>query len=454
MAMVVACSNADAFVCIADGQCGVDGACEASGYCSFPDPDCTSGRRYGALAGSLSGACVDPGAETEQVTTTTTGGRGSTGTGPPPDPDGGSSAPTTTTNTTDGTTTEVGGCPPSTEWWDCDWSGRIALEVAPTTSPRPLLQVPIALFLDASRIDYGLTGPDGQDLRVIASDGLTELPIEIERWDEDGSSVVWFAMESVEPVDPMTVWLYFGSPGARSAGTSAQVWDDNYRAVWHLHQSGFPESTGNASSCSPAGKGINAGPGVFGVGLMPSFGGWATCDPMGLEALFFQSGTVTVWINPTDEGGNSAGRIIDKSTSTSPEGYNIAVNENERIHFARGHEMALGRWRTPNGSVPYGQWSHLAVRFTEGNAVVEPDIFVNGASQTLVVASAPLGAAINEDGLPLAIGNFAPDGTRTFNGVIDELRLSNGFRSTSWIQYQDAVGRDAVISYGEIEYLR
>ena len=42
------------FACTRDDQCGdqgTGGACEASGYCSFPDLTCASGRRYGAWAG-------------------------------------------------------------------------------------------------------------------------------------------------------------------------------------------------------------------------------------------------------------------------------------------------------------------------------------------------------------------------------------------------------------------
>ena len=37
------------------------GTCEPTGYCSFPDPFCPSGRRYGQLSGALSGHCVDEG---------------------------------------------------------------------------------------------------------------------------------------------------------------------------------------------------------------------------------------------------------------------------------------------------------------------------------------------------------------------------------------------------------
>lgn len=43
-----------------DPQCD-GGYCEASGYCSFDDADCDSGRRYGPLAGGgLGGKCVAP----------------------------------------------------------------------------------------------------------------------------------------------------------------------------------------------------------------------------------------------------------------------------------------------------------------------------------------------------------------------------------------------------------
>jgi hypothetical protein len=39
-------------------RAGAAGTCEPSGFCSLPDPACTSGRRY-AAAGALDGECVD-----------------------------------------------------------------------------------------------------------------------------------------------------------------------------------------------------------------------------------------------------------------------------------------------------------------------------------------------------------------------------------------------------------
>lgn len=75
---LVACGD-PVFQCMGDGQCD-DGFCEPSGYCSFEDPECDSGRRYGALAGDgLGGTCVEldgttgePGTSTLTSTSTTT----------------------------------------------------------------------------------------------------------------------------------------------------------------------------------------------------------------------------------------------------------------------------------------------------------------------------------------------------------------------------------------------
>ena len=55
-----ACSpyGGGAFHCEEDLQCTGGGTCEANGLCSFPDPQCDSGRRYGELAGDLSRTCV------------------------------------------------------------------------------------------------------------------------------------------------------------------------------------------------------------------------------------------------------------------------------------------------------------------------------------------------------------------------------------------------------------
>lgn len=86
------CPGASEFQCSDDDQCQTGeafGTCQVNGFCSFKDPDCDSGERYGDNSGSLAGQCVDLAGTTGSVTETTT------------------AEPTTSTNTpgeSDGTT--------------------------------------------------------------------------------------------------------------------------------------------------------------------------------------------------------------------------------------------------------------------------------------------------------------------------------------------------------------
>lgn len=60
---VAGCGQAT-FACMTDSECvsdGFEGMCQPSGYCSFGDPQCESGQRYGSHApSSLASECVEP----------------------------------------------------------------------------------------------------------------------------------------------------------------------------------------------------------------------------------------------------------------------------------------------------------------------------------------------------------------------------------------------------------
>ena len=57
------CLRSTTFQCASDADCtgSPAGRCEPGGYCSFPDPMCSSGSRFGEHSGPLAGQCVgDP----------------------------------------------------------------------------------------------------------------------------------------------------------------------------------------------------------------------------------------------------------------------------------------------------------------------------------------------------------------------------------------------------------
>lgn len=52
------CLRAGDYHCAAASDCGTSGVCQPGGHCSFADPACTSGQRFGALTGPLANQCV------------------------------------------------------------------------------------------------------------------------------------------------------------------------------------------------------------------------------------------------------------------------------------------------------------------------------------------------------------------------------------------------------------
>ncbi len=51
------CLRSTSFHCASNADCNT-GTCELNDYCSFPDPQCASGRRFGGLSAQFSNTCV------------------------------------------------------------------------------------------------------------------------------------------------------------------------------------------------------------------------------------------------------------------------------------------------------------------------------------------------------------------------------------------------------------
>jgi cysteine-rich repeat protein len=121
----VSCFGAPNYRCDADAECTWAerrGVCEPTRYCSYPDPDCPSRKRYGDQAGELADRCVDeppdpgsdesglPGASSTSGADTSTGSSGSDATTSVPQPICGDGVPEGDERCDDGNATDGDGC--------------------------------------------------------------------------------------------------------------------------------------------------------------------------------------------------------------------------------------------------------------------------------------------------------------------------------------------------------
>jgi biopolymer transport protein ExbB len=145
------------------------------------------------------------------------------------------------------------------DWWDGNWRRRLRLSLDTGAVTQSLVDFPVLVTLDSSRISYGNAQANGQDLRCVASDSSTILAHEIEEWNPAGTSRVWVRLPNVPAGGaPAHFWVYYGNPSAGDAQNRTAVWSSGYAAVWHLHTS-LQDSSANGNHAANSGSTDSAG---------------------------------------------------------------------------------------------------------------------------------------------------------------------------------------------------
>ena len=160
-------------------------------------------------------------------------------------------------------------------------------------------------------------------------------------------------------------------------------------------------------------------------------------------------GTLTAWVNPRTWGAGNFGRIADKLSGGS--GWRFFLGDGGRLRFHMAWNAAdVPGWTSAEGTLELATWTHVAVSF-DPSIDTQPRFHVNGVEVPLEAPLvAPAAVTSDDAGLPLLLGNRA-ELDRGFDGLLDEVRLSNRVRSAEWIALQYDTMRDALLIYGPPE---
>ncbi len=130
-------------------------------------------------------------------------------------------------------------------WWDVNWLERKKLKINNADQTEALVDFPLLVKLDSTRIDYTKTLNAGEDIRFIDNDadGGAELKYEIEKWDEAGTSYVWVKVPQIDGSSKTDhIWLYYDYFVASDNQDPANVWTNGYAGVWHLKEDPTPSA--------------------------------------------------------------------------------------------------------------------------------------------------------------------------------------------------------------------
>ena len=145
----------------------------------------------------------------------------------------------------------------SATWWNRSWTKRVKVSIDNSQQAEALVDFPMLVLLNSSRISYSDIKAGGDDIRFIAEDNSTALDYEIERFDDTGTSSLWVRVPVIGRNDAKGyIWLYYGNAAASAGANPTGVWSSSHKAVWHMKDdpSGTVlDSTSNANNLTSEG---------------------------------------------------------------------------------------------------------------------------------------------------------------------------------------------------------
>jgi len=237
--------------------------------------------------------------------------------------------------------------------------------------------------------------------------------------------------------------MYYGNPTCSNQQDPTNVWDSNFVGVWHMGDAG---PTYAYDSTSNNNTGTQSGGVTFGatgqIGETTSYDGSndKVSTTLDVQPSAMPQTTWTAWIKPTTAIGHpSTGHRCVFSDDDG--GYDRGVESTRSNDGYFNIFTGSGTWKPTTPDI--NQWQYIVVEYTPTNIL----FYKNGTQYSY--GSAPSGQASNNK---FTIGTN-PGFTEYFQGLIDEIRVSNIARSASWIatEYNNQNNPESFYTIGEEE---
>ncbi len=332
----------------------------------------------------------------------------------------------------------------SSLWWNRSWNNRVKITFDNASATQPLVNFPVTIKLNNTRIDYNLTLDAGQDIRFVDDDNLTELNFEIERWNEAGDSILFTKVPEIAAATTTDgVYLYYNNPAANDTQNASGVWSD-YQLVLHLGEdpSGVAPQMRDSS---PSGRNGTTGGGMgaaaqasgaIGFGL--ALDGADDYVDSGTGCAVNGSWTLSQWVYPASPA--NFNRTFMQGTAACGGRQIMALWHTNHLEFRTDTTGSAGAPQVASGTITDSTWSLIVWTF-DGTTHAT---YRNGAASSAAVNAVNVGINGNLYTGRRDTGNF-------WTGRLDDIRLTSNVETAEWVaaQYRSQVGTFAVFGQAE-----
>ncbi|CAB1058361.1 hypothetical protein D1BOALGB6SA_3117, partial [Olavius sp. associated proteobacterium Delta 1] len=286
-----------------------------------------------------------------------------------------------------------------------------------------LVSIPADAGLKTTAQGGQVTDSQGDDILFYDQTLSSQLDHEIESYDgTTGTLTAWVRIPTLKATADTVFYLAYGNSSINtSQENAAGIWDSNYVGVWHMTETDAVDSTSNGHTGTGGGDVAVDTSGKMGRGL--SFDSYGDEVDLGTWNPSASSLTISAWVNWSGADSDNQA-IVAKRSNWSDAGMMWQLH--------RDADPARILWYAKGSFVDFSSvdlsagWNHVVLTHTDGGV---PTLYLDG---TAYAGSAVVNWNSGTDAI-LRIGK-SDVAEESFNGTIEEVRISNIVRSAEWIE--------------------
>lgn len=334
----------------------------------------------------------------------------------------------------------------TTAWYNGSWSSRQKITIDSTQVAGNLTDFPVLINLTTNSDLASDALANGDDILFTSSDGTTKLNHEIESYTSaTGALVAWVKVPSLSGSVDTEIYMYYGNAAATNQESITSVWDSNYVIVEHMDESPADDVAGHLDSTSNNNDGTPRNFTDGGSGTTSATGKIGGADTFGADDDYItipdsnsldltSAATWEFWVNPTD---TSVSSVILSKRNTYDDANSWSILFNCDSGFCVHLGTNGGRFNTLYTTIDPANftesaWNHVIITFDK-TADQNVHIYINGSEVGSYLRAADLDDDLHTSTEIMQIGAINRTAAGFANGTLDEIRMSNTARSTSYI---------------------
>ena len=353
----------------------------------------------------------------------------------------------------------------STEGWLADWDKRVKITICSKDIDESLTDFPVLIFLSNSSgendddvsfvFDDLQSDANRKKIAVTTSDGITQCYVEIERWNHASERAwLWVKVPSISNTMDTDFYLYYDSEhednvayvGDPNSAQAENVWASQFKLVSHMNDD--PDISHIRDSTPNVNDGTKEWPnnpiqadGKIGKAqeFYTIIGDHVNCGTNSSLDIRYTL-TIEAWVQPDSLSTVHQNSIVDRGSS-----YWFFIFTDGTLAFLRFKGGFFGVFSTI-ATIPTGTFTHVAVTY-DNSALDEVKLYINGE----LSSEGSLDGPIDSSASNVYIGDRA--NVHPFDGIIDEVRISNEVISADWIKSNYENERDDLLVFGIEERL-